>query len=188
MYIGLLPMPFRMLGVAPLTLPSLKTAISSGFAKFLLLRFIQILCFRCLSGILQAQVAKKLIKMFWLVVHADSSLESPVMFAHAVFINRTHSLCNVVLFQRRSGQGSVIVTARDSGGNLYGGSNESVANFSVVVTLSNSPPRFSFRSIYPCSYVGNVGNVYNCQHVHSSVPVKLHNLVVGLTAGHWLVI
>jgi hypothetical protein len=114
---------------------------------------------------------------------AGSSLEtSPVMFAHAVSINRTHSTCNVVLFQRRSGQESIIVTAQDSGGILYGGSNESVASFSVVVTSSNFPPRFSFRSIHPCSYDGNVGNV-TVNMSTSSVPVKLENLVVGLTAG-----
>ncbi len=151
-------MPFRMLGVAPLTLPSLTTAISSGVRKVLAASFHSNSMFLVPIAVSPGP-GHEADQNVLVHCRADSSLESPVMFAHAVSINRTHFLGNVILFQRRSGHGSVIVTAQGSGGTLYGGSNESVATFSVVVTLSNSPPRFSFRSIYPCSYVGNVGNV-----------------------------
>jgi hypothetical protein len=107
---------------------------------------------------------------------------TPAIFAYAVSVNHTHATCNVVLFQHRQGQGSVIITVQDSGGNLYGGSNESVVSLPIVVIPSNSPPSFSFRSISPCSYVGNVGNV-TVNMSTDSVPVILENFIVGLTAG-----
>ena len=37
---------------------------------------------------------------------------TPAMFAYAVSINHTHATCNVVLFQHRQGQGSIIITAQ----------------------------------------------------------------------------
>jgi hypothetical protein len=107
--------------------------------------------------------------------------ESPVMFAYADSINRTHFICNIGLFQHRHGQGSVILTAQDNGGNLYGGSNQSVALLSVVVVPSNSPPRFSFRSSSLLSYDGLDGSVALNISTNSE-PVKLGD-IVGLTAG-----
>jgi hypothetical protein len=107
--------------------------------------------------------------------------QSAVMFAYASSINRTHFVCNVVLFQHRYGQGSLILTAQDNGGNLYGGSNQSLAVLSVVVTPSNSPPRFSFRSASPFSYDGLEGSA-TINMSTNSAHLKLGD-IVGLTAG-----
>ena len=109
---------------------------------------------------------------------ASQSPNSPVMFAYAVTISRTISVCNVLLFQHRNGQGSVNLTLQDNGGNLYEGSNESTTSLSVVVTSDNSPPRCAFRSIFPCS-IGNVTVNMTTQ----SVPVQLHELILAQTAG-----
>ena len=112
---------------------------------------------------------------------AASRLDSePVMFAYAASINRTHSICNVLLFPRRHGQGTVSLTLQDDGGKLYGGSNESIANVSVVVSPSNSPPRFSFRSIFPCS-LGNV--TVNMTTAPVSVTLQQFILPNYITAG-----